>query len=170
MALHAAPPRPVARATWLAALIVVPLALAVLGLLWPAPQMLHPFDNVPPVPAPLDPGPQRVTLAAALASAGSITFAADRADLVGSSATTVERVAHLLGTGPGPQVALTGYAADASGPAEVAQRLSERRAGVVADALVAAGVARDRIVVAGRGTADPLATPEQSRRVEISLP
>ncbi len=170
MALHAAPPRPVARATWWAvALALVPLAFAAIGLLWPAPQVLRPSDAVAPVPAPLDPGPQRVTLAAALASAGSITFAADRADLVGPSTTTVERVAHVLGTGPGPQVTLTGFAADAPGPAEVAQRLSERRAAVVADALVAAGVERDRIVVAGRGTADPLATPAQSRRVEIGL-
>jgi outer membrane protein OmpA-like peptidoglycan-associated protein len=35
------------------------------------------------------------------------------------------------------------------------------------DALVAAGVRRERLVVASRGSADPLATPAQSRRVEI---
>jgi outer membrane protein OmpA-like peptidoglycan-associated protein len=169
MALHAAAPRPMTRAGWWAALVLVPLALAAVGLLWPAPQVLRPLEAVVPVPAPLDPGPQRVTLAAALASAGPITFAADRAELAGPSAATVERVAHVLGTGPGPEVALTGYAADAPGPVEVAQRLSEQRAAAVADALVAEGVARERIVVVGRGTAEPLATAAQSRRVEISL-
>jgi hypothetical protein len=105
-----------------------------------------------------------VTLAAALASAGTVTFAADRTELVGPSAATVERVARLLGAGPGPRIALTGYAADAPGPAAVAQRLSEQRSAVVADALVAAGVDRDRLVTTGRGVADPLATPEQARR------
>jgi outer membrane protein OmpA-like peptidoglycan-associated protein len=169
MALHAAQPRPVARLGWWAAVLMFPLVFAAIGTLWPAPQALHPSETVAPVPAPLDPGPLRVTMAAALASAGSITFPADRADLAGPSATAVERVAHLLGTGPGPQVAVTGFAADAPGPAEVAQRLSERRAAVVADALVAAGVERDRIVVAGRGTAEPLTTPAQSRRVEVAL-
>ena len=64
---------------------------------------------------------------------------------------------------------LTGYAADAPGPASVAQRLSEQRASVVADALVAEGVDRARIVALGRGAADPLGSPAASRRVEISL-
>ena len=112
---------------WWGALLVVPLALAAFGMLWPVPQTLRPLDAVAPVPAPLDPGAQRVTLAAALASAGTVTFAADRTELVGPSAATVERVARLLGAGPGPRVALTGYAADAPGPAAVAQRLSEQR-------------------------------------------
>jgi len=169
MALHAAAPRPTARLGWWGALLLVPLALAAFGMLWPVPQTLRPLDAVAPVPAPLDPGAQRVTLAAALASAGTVTFAADRTELVGPSAATVERVARLLGAGPGPRIALTGYAADAPGPAAVAQRLSEQRSAVVADALVAAGVDRDRLVTTGRGVADPLATPALSRRVEISL-
>jgi len=67
----------------------------------------------------------------------------------------------------GPRFTVAGYAADTPGPPQVAQRLSERRAQVVVDALVAAGVRRERLVVAGRGSADPLATPAQSRRVEI---
>ncbi len=50
----------------------------------------------------------------------------------------------------------------------MAQRLSERRAQVVVDALVAAGVRRERLVAVGRGATDPLATPALSRRVEIS--
>jgi len=165
MALHAALPRPALRVWW-GAVAVVPLALAGLGMaLLPAPVVVSPVAAprttvaVPAAPAPAYP--------ASLAGAGPITFAADRAELVGPSAAAVARVAELLGDGPGPRFTVAGYAADTPGPPEVAQRLSERRAQVVVDALVAAGVRRERLVVAGRGSADPLATPAQSRRVEI---
>lgn len=53
--------------------------------------------------------------------------------------------------------------------------LSERRAQVPADALVASGIDAGRIVVVGRGSADPVATNEtasgraQNRRVEIHV-
>ena len=117
----------------------------------------------PPVSAPVAPAPAYP----APFAAGAVTFAADRAELAGPSVAAVARVAALLGDGPGPRVTVTGHAADTPGPAEVAQRLSERRAQVVADALVAAGVRRERLVVAGRGSAEPSATPELSRRVEI---
>ncbi|MDT7554919.1 MAG: peptidoglycan-binding protein ArfA, partial [Pseudonocardiales bacterium] len=140
MTLSLARPRPAARAGWWGALLLVPLALAGFGLLWPAPQVAVPSAvSVAPAPSPLEPP---APTAAAVAAAGPITFAADRAELGGSSALTVQRVAHILGTGPGIGVVLTGYAADAPGPAAVAQRLSERRASVVADALVTAGVDR----------------------------
>ena len=160
MALHAALPRPALRVWW-GTLAVVPLALAGLGMaLLPAP-VAAPRTTVavPAAPAPAFP--------TSLAGAGPITFAADRAELVGPSAAAVARVAELLGDGPGPRFTVAGYAADTPGPPEVAQRLSERRAQVVVDALVADGVRRERLVVAGRGSADPLATPAQSRRVEI---
>jgi len=160
MALHAALPRPALRVWW-GTVAVVPLALAGLGMaLLPAP-VAAPRTTVavPAAPAPAYP--------TSLAGAGPITFAADRAELVGPSAAAVARVAELLGDAPGPRFTVAGYAADTPGPPEVAQRLSERRAQVVVDALVAAGVRRERLVVAGRGSADPLATPAQSRRVEI---
>jgi OOP family OmpA-OmpF porin len=166
MTLSLARPRPAARAGWWGALILVPLALAGFGLLWPAPQAAAPLAVSVAPAAPLEPP---VPTAVALAAAGPITFAADRAELGGSSALTAQRVAHILGTGPGVGVVLTGYAADAPGPAAVAQRLSEQRASVVAAALVTAGVDRARIVAVGRGAADPLASPSASRRVEISL-
>lgn len=170
MAVHLARPRPLALAGWWGALLVIPLALAGVGLMWPAPETAGPLAiSVGPAPAPLEPSEPRVAVAAALASAGTVTFDADRADLTGPSANTVERIAHILGTGAGPRIVLTGYAADAPGPAVVAQRLSEQRASVVADALVSAGIDRSRVVATGRGAADPLATPAASRRVEISL-
>jgi peptidoglycan-binding protein ArfA len=170
MTLPLARPRPAARAGWWGALVLVPLALAGVGLLWPAPQTTGPLAiHVAPVPAPLEPSEPRVATVAALASAGTITFDADSAALTGASALTVARAAQILGTGAGAGVVITGYAADTPGPAVVAQHLSEQRASVVADALVSAGVDRARIVASGRGAANPLATPAASRRVEISL-
>jgi outer membrane protein OmpA-like peptidoglycan-associated protein len=161
MALHAALPRPALRVWW-AALVVVPLALAALG--------LPLFPPLPaPLPAPRLPLPVPVSAAPAVAEGGGITFAADEADLVGPSAVAVNRAAQLLGAGPGPLATVTGYAADTPGPAVVAQRLSERRAQAVVDALAAAGVRRERLVAVGRGAADPLPTPALSRRVEISV-
>jgi outer membrane protein OmpA-like peptidoglycan-associated protein len=166
MALHATLPRPAQR-TWWSALVMVPLVLAALGLaLFPlaaplAPQAAPPpTASVPVLPAPAYP--------LAFADAGAITFAADQADLVGPSAAAVDRVARLLGGGNGPRVTVTGFAADTPGPADVAQRLSQRRAQVVVDALVAAGVRKERLVAVGRGAAAPLATPAQSRRVEFT--
>ena len=164
MALHAALPR-LALRTWWSALVVAPLALAALGLgLFPpsavVPLAPPPVASVPAAPAPVYP--------VSFADAGAITFAADRAELVGPSAAAVARAAKLLGDGAGPRVTVTGFAADTPGPADVAQRLSERRAQVVVDALVAAGVRRERLVAVGRGAAAPLATPAQSRRVEFT--
>ncbi len=161
MALHAALPRP-AFGAWWAALVVVPLALAALGLVLVPPLTTTPLPSPVAVPAAPAAAPP-----VALADTGPVTFAADRAELVGPSATAVAHAAQLLGSGAGPRVTVTGYAADTPGPAAVAQRLSERRAQVVVDALVVAGVRRDRLVAVGRGATDPLATPALSRRVDI---
>jgi outer membrane protein OmpA-like peptidoglycan-associated protein len=163
MSLHAVLPRP-ALGAWWAALVVVPLALAGLGLaLFPP---VSPLSTPVPRPAVVVPAPAVPT---AEGAAGPITFAADRAELVGPSAAAVARIAQLLGAAAGPRVTVTGYAADTPGPVDVAQRLSERRAQVVVDALVAAGVRRERLAAVGRGAADPLATPALSRRVEINV-
>jgi outer membrane protein OmpA-like peptidoglycan-associated protein len=73
------------------------------------------------------------------------------------------------------QIQVTGYT-DASGSAGYNQRLSERRANNVANALVRFGVPRQAMVVSGRGkndqrvpTADGVREP-QNRRVEIVFP
>lgn len=164
MALHAALPRPALRAWW-GALVAVPLGLAALGLaLFPVAADVPTAGSPPVAPVPAVPAP---AYTASFAGAGAVTFAADRADLAGASSAAVARVAALLGDGPGSRITVTGFAADTPGPAAVAQQLSERRAQVVVDALVAAGVRRERLVAVGRGSAEPLATPEASRRVEI---
>ena len=73
------------------------------------------------------------------------------------------------------QIQVTGYT-DASGSAGYNQRLSERRANNVANALVQFGVPRQQMVISGRGkndqrvpTADGVREP-QNRRVEIVFP
>src|SRR3954466_5836472 len=73
------------------------------------------------------------------------------------------------------QIQVTGYT-DASGSAGYNQRLSERRANNVANALVRFGVPRQAMSVSGRGkndqrvpTADGVREP-QNRRVEIVFP
>ena len=166
MALHAALPRPALR-TWWSALVVAPLALAALGLALFPPSAPPPTTQAVPPPAASVPVVPAPTYPLAFADAGAITFAADQAELVGPSAAAVARVAKLLGDGAGPRVTVTGFAADTPGPADVAQRLSERRAQVVVDALVAAGVSRERLVAVGRGVRRPARHPgaEQTRRV-----
>lgn len=111
---------------------------------------------------------QRVAeqVASALA-AGPLVFDADSAVLTASAAESVRRVAALLVPEPAVAINVEGHVADTPGAADVAQRLSEQRAVVVADALVAAGVDRDSIDTRGRGATVSPATPAGSRRVEI---
>jgi len=171
------------RAGWWAALVVVPLALAGVALAWPG----VPGPPAVPVPvtapvaagvAPTAPAPtvaagtaaaSRQRVAAALSSVPPPVFAADSAVLSDASRAAVARVAAVLSANPSVAVSVAGYCADTPGPADVAQRLSEQRAAVVADALVAAGIARDRLTTVGRGDTAPLATPAASRRVEIRV-
>ena len=75
---------------------------------------------------------------------------------------------------PGSVVRVTGHT-DNTGEAGYNQRLSERRAGSVADILTANGVASSRIVASGAGEAQPVAsnlTPEGralNRRVDVVI-
>ncbi|WP_232667578.1 OmpA family protein [Pseudonocardia sp. TRM90224] len=101
--------------------------------------------------------------------AAPITFAADSDELTEAPAATVRRVTELLVAQPTARVALDGYVADTPGSPETAVDLSQRRAAVVAEALVAGGVDRARITATGRGAANQLDSAAASRRVEISV-
>jgi outer membrane protein OmpA-like peptidoglycan-associated protein len=173
------------RAGWWAALVTVPLVLAGVSLVWPGPpaapsEVTVPVSvgGAPTVTAPTAGGTttaadrQRRAAAevAMILAAAPITFPADSADLTPAAAATVGRVAAVLRAEPGVTAHVIGFCADGPGPAEVAQQLSERRAEVVAEALVAAGVDRTRLITEGLGNADPLATRAASRRVEIQIP
>lgn len=115
-------------------------------------------------------GPGREELVAGIAAAGPVQFGPDDAALAGQSAAAVARVGALLATAPAVRVRVEGFVADTPGSTEVAQNLSTLRAAAVADALVAAGVARERITAVGLGAQRQLATAAASRRVEIGIP
>ena len=81
-------------------------------------------------------------------------------------------VAEILAKYPDTIVRINGHT-DATGSASINQRLSEQRAQAVADILVAHGVSRNRMVIQGLGSSEPIAsnnTPEGralNRRVDI---
>ena len=87
----------------------------------------------------------------------------------------IQQAADAYKSGAPVQLQVTGYT-DRSGSAAYNQRLSERRANNVAKALVALGVPREQMMVAGRGENDnrvptaPGVREPQNRRVEIIEP
>ena len=86
----------------------------------------------------------------------------------------VDAVAELMKTHPESRVLIEGFTDDRGGNA-LNQRLSEQRARSVQDALVARGVDASRIEIAGRGSAQPVASNDtaegraQNRRVELTF-
>ncbi|WP_219412848.1 OmpA family protein [Pseudonocardia nigra] len=171
------------RVWWVVALAVVPTALAGFALVWTGPPVdareASPAELPSAAPLPAVPPPTSATTAVApgpdaaqrvagqLAAIGPIVFGPDSADLTEQAAAAVRQVAVLLLAEPGVPVAVEGHVADTPGNAEGGRQLSEQRAVVVAEALVAAGVDRGRISIRGRGAEEPLAAPAESRRVEI---
>jgi len=96
-----------------------------------------------------------------------LLFDTGKADIPATAAADFKAVADYLAANPQAKVQLSGYV-DSTGPADVNKELALARATAVRGALVAAGVAEDRIVVqkpeditAGDG--------EQARKVEITL-
>ncbi len=125
----------------------------------------------PPVVAPAAaPAPPPVTRKVFL-----VFFDWDRATITPEGMNIVRQAADAYKSGSPVQLQVTGYT-DRSGSAAYNQRLSERRANNVADALVRFGVPRDQMTVSGRGendnrvpTANGVREP-QNRRVEIVFP
>ncbi len=67
----------------------------------------------------------------------------------------------------GFKIRVTGYADSATGSAVVNQRLSEARANAVADAIVKMGIARDQLIVEGKGGVGDLTPNAYNRRVVV---
>ena len=127
----------------------------------PAPPVAAP--PVAPAPAPVS---RRVFL---------VFFDWDRDTITPDGMRIVQQAAEAFRAGGNVQIQVTGYT-DASGSVGYNQRLSERRANNVANALTRFGVPRQAMVVSGRGkndqrvpTADGVREP-QNRRVEIVFP
>jgi OmpA-OmpF porin, OOP family len=131
--------------------------------------------QVPPVPGPSLSAP---TLSAQAKPAAEtkpaavgfrINFAFDSAILPDSAHTMIERVAQVMKEAPDIKVRVEGHT-DAVGSADYNMPLSERRARSVAEYLVKQGVEPSRLMLIGKGMAEPL-TPNpydsNNRRVQF---
>lgn len=129
-------------------------------------------------PPPPEPPPAPVAAAAPAPKRKivlrGVSFDFDSARLRADARPILDEAATMLRENPEVRVAVEGHT-DAVGSDAYNERLSERRAGAVADALAAEGVARSRLAVAGRGEASPVASNEtdegraQNRRVELRV-
>jgi OmpA-OmpF porin, OOP family len=125
----------------------------------------------PPVAAPMaPPAPPPIARKVFL-----VFFDWDRDTITPEGMQIIQQAAAAFRGGAPVTIQVTGYA-DRSGSAGYNQRLSERRANNVANALTRMGVPRQQMAVSGRGendnrvpTADGVREP-QNRRVEIVFP
>jgi len=127
------------------------------------------FGAPPPAP-PAPPPPPIITRKVFL-----VFFDWDRDTITPEGRAIIAQAADAWRAGGNVTIQVTGYT-DASGSVGYNQRLSERRANNVANALAQSGVPRQAMVVSGRGkndqrvpTADGVREP-QNRRVEIVFP
>jgi peptidoglycan-associated lipoprotein len=96
-----------------------------------------------------------VVVEAAPRTLGTVWFAFGSAALGADALATLDRIAATLPADPAVQLRIEGHA-DRRGPVGYNQRLSERRARAVRDALVRRGVSVDRMDVAGFGVTRPI--------------
>jgi OOP family OmpA-OmpF porin len=129
------------------------------------------FGAAPPVAAPpMPPAPPMIARKVFL-----VFFDWDRDTITPEGMQIIQQAAGAFRAGGPVTIQVTGYA-DRSGSPGYNQRLSERRANNVANAMVKLGVPRNQMAVSGRGendnrvpTADGVREP-QNRRVEIVFP
>ncbi len=107
----------------------------------------------PPAPSP-PPAPAAVPGPAPLPSLEGVFFAFDRADLSAEAKASVDRNAAALRANPGAAVVVEGHC-DERGTNQYNLALGERRAKVVRDYLVAAGIGASRITTISYGEERP---------------
>jgi len=96
-----------------------------------------------------------------------VVFFEDRsAALTPEAEASIGQAADLARRYAAVKLQVAGYA-DPEGSSDYNRALSRQRARAVADALIARGVARDRLSVVARGSTDYAAAAVESRRVEI---
>ncbi len=101
-------------------------------------------------------------------------FAVNSATLLPGADTELQRVAKVLREYPETNIQIAGYT-DSSGSEEYNQRLSERRAEAVKNALMGMGVSASRLTTIGYGESRPVASNatesgrQQNRRVEVRI-
>ena len=119
---------------------------------------------------PAVPPVDRAALRRALAAVPPITFRPDSVRLTPQGETALRRVSEILLAAGGAPVEVAGHVAVAPGGPANARLLSQRRAAVVCDALVAAGVPAASLLRRGYGDTRPKpGRRAASRRVEISV-
>jgi outer membrane protein OmpA-like peptidoglycan-associated protein len=129
---------------------------------------LPPAQPIVPVPLTQELGEVRMTL-------DSVLFEVNKAILRSAGKRKIKEFADVIQQHPSRTVVVEGHT-DNSGDADYNQELSERRANAVRDALIAEGVAAERLVAKGIGESNPIASNasksgrQQNRRVEIVLP
>lgn len=105
---------------------------------------------------------------------GSVSFATGSATIEPRLHATLDRIAATLNEYPASTIAITGHT-DSVGGSDYNMDLSRRRAAAVADYLAQRNVQRSRMIVAGRGEAEPIADNAtdsgraQNRRVEMVI-
>jgi outer membrane protein OmpA-like peptidoglycan-associated protein len=101
-------------------------------------------------------------------------FAVNSAVLRPGADSELQRVARVLRDYPETNIQIAGYT-DSTGSEEYNQKLSERRAEAVRNALVGMGVNASRLTVIGYGESRPIASNatesgrQQNRRVEVRI-
>ena len=176
--LRQAPPAPAATALPCQPVIAAPPPAPVAqAAAPPAPPAPPPAVATPaPTPAPTAPPPAPAAPARQLAVPGPhfIYFEFDRAVIAPESNAIVQAILSDARIDPNMMVRLVGKA-DRAGPVEYNQRLSDRRAAVVRDALIAGGLAANRIELRGAGEMEPpVPTPDGAREarnrvVEVTI-
>jgi outer membrane protein OmpA-like peptidoglycan-associated protein len=137
--------------------------VASLTWLFAAPPPPPPMAAAMPAPAPPPPPAPKQFI---------VFFDWDKDTITADGMAIIRQAADAFRSGAPVQIQITGYT-DRSGSPTYNQRLSERRANNVANAMASTGVPRNQIAVSGRGendnrvpTADGVREP-QNRRVEI---
>lgn len=103
-----------------------------------------------------------------------VMFESGKATLQPGARTKLQELAGVMEKYPKTTVTIVGHTDD-RGSDDLNARLSEERAQAVADALIAEGVASNRIITRGAGASNPIATnatPEgrqQNRRVDVTV-
>jgi len=105
---------------------------------------------------------------------GDVLFGHDSADLAAAAGAPLDKLGDYLTRHPDKNVRIEGYT-DSTGDAAYNQRLSQRRAQAVADALSARGIAPVRMTIIGYGENYPVASNatrsgrQRNRRVKFVI-
>jgi outer membrane protein OmpA-like peptidoglycan-associated protein len=105
---------------------------------------------------------------------GDVLFDVGEANLKPGAKRAIDNLAQFMQQHPQRNVAIEGFT-DSTGSEQYNEILSERRAQAVKDALVARGIAPNRISARGYGEAFPVATNDTpagrqlNRRVEVAI-